>query len=143
VPEITLTLTDDEYQRLVATAQARDQPSPEEAALFMIRRDMWKPPRDKSSDAYKGRQGDRLARQIAVTTYIKERGVPVSVESRRALQDQLGVSTRTLYRDIEIALDALGRTEEIKSTLGGRPPAPPKRAGGRHRRQSLPSTVGA
>jgi hypothetical protein len=143
VPEITLTLTDDEYQRLVATAQARDQPSPEDAALFMIRRDMWKPPRDKSSDAYKGRQGDRLARQIAVTTYIKERGVPVSVESRRALQDRLGVSTRTLYRDIEIALDALGRTEEIKSTLGGRPPAPPKRAGGRHRRQSLPSTVGA
>jgi hypothetical protein len=68
--------------------------------------------------------------------------VPTSVESRRALQDQLGVSPRTLYRDIEIALDALGRSDEIRTVMGGRPPAPPKRAGGRHRSRSLPSTVG-
>lgn len=77
---------------------------------------------------------DRVRRHLQLAEYIKRHGPPVGETAKRRLGEQLGVSQRTLYRDVETVIAALDETSRdpapIKLRLkkvpdgtgGGRPP---------------------
>lgn len=125
MPEITLSLSDAEFARLEETAKARHQ-TPESAILYCMNKELWKPPRDRASAEYRRRGTDRLTRQIRLVAWIKQHGPPDSKVTAQELADQMGVSLRTIYRDIDLALDAIGRESQVGPAVLSAPHPPPR-----------------
>jgi hypothetical protein len=139
MPEITLTLTDDEMAQLERVAASRNQ-DPIGAILYVIRRDIFRVPAgqrrslERSTPQYKRRGADRLARQVSLVAHIKQHGHPESKAHAQVLADKFGVSARTIYRDLELAQEAIDREAGDPAVLPapgprprmGRPPKVPR-----------------
>lgn len=133
MPELTLILTDEEWGRLGQRADELKLPDRDDVALYCLRRELWKAPRNQGTEEYRSRQSLRLKRQVALIDHVRARGFPTTREDRSRLAEQLGVSERTLYRDLDLAAQSMA---DVKGpgvvvpyagrAAGGRPPRVPR-----------------
>lgn len=107
MPDITLTLTDEEMAQLNASARANNLP-PKRMAWQIIKRQLAKANQTPRSSP-KARSNDRMGRQLALVDHLEQLppGHELTREQKRELAQRFKVAERTIYRDIELAARVL------------------------------------
>lgn len=111
MPTLTLRLTKEEMALLKAKSERRGE-DPSAYALALLKRNLLAPPRDREGADVRSRQADRLARQAALIEYIRINGVPETRADKLALAQRFNRDVRTIYRDVDLAVQALARERE-------------------------------
>lgn len=115
MPHLLIELDDAEMAALTTRAETRGE-TVHDLVVHLARREARRasaPPRGDGPTPAATAASSRLARQIAVAAHIKQFGMPTGYLEKQDLARQLGVTYRTLYRDLEI----LGQAPETPTTV--------------------------